>query len=38
MGNFSIYYKISDENIILTSFWDNTQDPKKLLSILEKKI
>lgn len=37
LGNFSIYYKISDEEIIITSFWDNRQDPKKLLKILENK-
>lgn len=35
LGNFSIYYKISDQNIIITAFWDNRQDPKKLLKILE---
>ncbi|OQX98633.1 MAG: plasmid stabilization protein [Bacteroidetes bacterium 4572_117] len=37
LGNFSIYYKISDEKIIITAFWDNRQDPKKLLNILENK-
>jgi len=36
LGNFSIYYKLSEEQIIVTSFWDNRQDPKKLLEILEK--
>ncbi len=36
LGNFSIYYKLSNEQIIVTSFWDNRQDPKKLLEILEK--
>ncbi|MBW7870964.1 MAG: type II toxin-antitoxin system RelE/ParE family toxin [Flavobacteriia bacterium] len=35
LGNFSIYYKISDKNIIITAFWDNRQDPKKLLKILK---
>lgn len=35
LGNFSIYYKISDQNIIITAFWDNRQDPKKLLKILK---
>lgn len=35
LGNFSIYYKISDRNIIITAFWDNRQDPKKLLKILK---
>jgi plasmid stabilization system protein ParE len=37
LGNFSIYYKVSDEEIIITAFWDNRQDHKKLLKILENK-
>ena len=37
LGNFSIYYKVFDEKIIITAFWDNRQDPKKLLQILESK-
>lgn len=37
LGNFSIYYKLSDEEIIITSFWDNRQHPKKLLEILDNK-
>ena len=36
MGNFSIYYKITNHQIIITAFWDNRQDPKKLLDILTK--
>jgi L-ribulose-5-phosphate 3-epimerase UlaE len=35
LGNYSIYYKITDKDIIITSFWDNRQDPKKLLKLLE---
>jgi len=35
LGNFSIYYKIMEEAIIITAFWDNRQDPKKLLEILK---
>lgn len=34
MGNFSIYYRIFEERIIVTAFWDNRQDPKKLLKLL----
>lgn len=34
LGNFSIYYKCSDSEIIVTAFWDNRQDPKTLLSML----
>ncbi|MFV0571088.1 MAG: type II toxin-antitoxin system RelE/ParE family toxin [Xanthomarina gelatinilytica] len=37
LGNFSIYYKVLDKEIIITAFWDNRQDPKKLLKILEDK-
>ena len=34
MGNFSIVYKIADEGIIVTAFWDNHQEPDKLLQII----
>jgi len=34
MGHFSIVYKISDERIIITAFWDNRQEPKRLLEII----
>ncbi|RXG31703.1 type II toxin-antitoxin system RelE/ParE family toxin [Leeuwenhoekiella marinoflava] len=37
MGNFSIYYKVADNEITITAFWDNRQNPKKLLEILENK-
>ena len=30
MGNFSIYYKVTDEQIIIVAFWDNRQDPQKI--------
>ena len=37
MGHFSIFYKLENEKIIVTAFWDNRQDPKKLLEkILQK--
>jgi plasmid stabilization system protein ParE len=35
LGNFSIFYKLTDEEILITAFWDNRQDPKKLLRILK---
>lgn len=35
LGNFSIYYKVTDKDIIVTAFWDNRQNPKKLLKILQ---
>ena len=28
LGIFCIYYKVTDENIIITAFWDNRQNPK----------
>ena len=35
MGHFSIFYKIESEIIYITAFWDNRQDPKKLIKILK---
>jgi plasmid stabilization system protein ParE len=37
MGNFSIYYKVTDDQIIVSAFWDNRQDPKKLLKTSQNK-
>ena len=37
LGNFSILYKVTEKEIIITAFWDNRQDPKKLLHILKDK-
>ncbi|HQQ93563.1 MAG TPA: type II toxin-antitoxin system RelE/ParE family toxin [Bacteroidia bacterium] len=34
LGHFSIYYKFTKDLIIITAFWDNRQDPVKLLNIL----
>lgn len=34
MGNFSIVYKISDGRVIIIAFWDNRQEPEKLLEII----
>lgn len=36
MGHYSIYYQISDQKIIITAFWDNRQNPKKLLKLLKR--
>jgi plasmid stabilization system protein ParE len=36
LGHFSIFYKFTKETLIITAFWDNRQDPKKLLDILRK--
>ncbi|RZJ98679.1 MAG: type II toxin-antitoxin system RelE/ParE family toxin [Flavobacterium sp.] len=35
MGNFSIYYKLQRNKIFITAFWDNRQNPKKLLKIIK---
>ncbi len=35
MGHFSLFYKITDSAIVITSFWDNRQDPKELLKLLK---
>ena len=37
LDNFSIFYKVTEREIIITAFWDNRQDPKKLLQILRGK-
>ncbi len=37
LGNYSIYYKINDTEIIISAFWDNRQNPKKLLEMLKQK-
>ncbi len=34
MGNFSIYYKFTEDYIVITAFWDNRQDPDKILELL----
>ena len=36
LGHFSIFYKSNKDHLIITAFWDNRQDPKKLLNILRK--
>lgn len=35
LGNFSIFYKVRENEIIITAFWDNRQNPEKLLKILK---
>ena len=34
-GDFSIFYRVTGNRIIIMSFWDNRQDPDKLLEILK---
>mgnify|MGYP000153268939 CR=1 FL=1 len=35
LKHYSILYKLQDSTIIIVAFWDNRQDPKKILSILK---
>lgn len=37
LENFSIYHKVTNKQIIVSAFWDNRQDPEKLLDVLKKK-
>jgi len=34
LGHFSLFYRYDAKRIIITAFWDNRQDPEKLLAIL----
>ena len=35
LGHFSILYQQIENSIIITAFWDNRDDPSKLLRILK---
>jgi len=35
LGHFSVYYKITENELIIVAFWDNRQDPKKLLNLIK---
>ncbi len=35
LGNFSIYYKFTTKKLIILAFWDNRQEPLKLLELLK---
>jgi plasmid stabilization system protein ParE len=35
MGHFSIFYKVEEDQIIIVAFWDNRQDPKSLLKLIQ---
>lgn len=34
MGHFSIFYKFTTDRIIVMAFWDNRQDPKKIIKAI----
>lgn len=35
MNHYNLFYKIHEDRIVIIAFWDNRQDPKKLLRILK---
>jgi plasmid stabilization system protein ParE len=35
LGHYSILYQLSQLHIIITGFWDNRQEPEKLLKFLK---
>ena len=37
MGHYSIFYRFDTQKVIITGFWDNRQDPNKLLNFLRTK-
>lgn len=37
LGHFSIFYKVCDDKIIITAFWDNRQNLKKLVKLISEK-
>ena len=37
LGHYSIFYQIYQSQIIITAFWDNRQDPLKLIEFLNQK-
>jgi len=36
MGHFSIFYKVTEDKLIIMAFWDNRQDPKTLFELIKK--
>ena len=38
LGDYSIYFRALTNEIIILAFWDNRQDPKKLLEIISKSL
>ena len=37
LGHYSILYKFDKQRVIIVGFWDNRQDPTKLLQLLRNK-
>ena len=36
LGYYNIFYKTTKKELIIVAFWDNRQNPKKLLQLLKK--
>jgi toxin YoeB len=36
LGHYSLLYQVNFPRILITGFWDNRQDPKKLLKFLNR--
>ena len=37
LGHYNIFYRNDEGKVIITGFWDNRQNPKKLLQVLRGK-
>ena len=35
LGHYGLFYKVTKTRVIITAFWDNRQDPKKLYDLLK---
>ncbi|HBH05110.1 MAG TPA: plasmid stabilization protein [Flavobacteriales bacterium] len=36
LGNYTLFYKYNDLELVVLLFWDNRQDPEKLVKLLNK--
>jgi plasmid stabilization system protein ParE len=37
LGHYSVFYQFDSTKIIITAFWDNRQEPEKILKLLRDK-
>lgn len=35
MRQYSIFYKVENSNLVIIAFWDNRQDPKRLIQFIK---
>lgn len=38
LGNYSLFFEIKEDSIQILAFWDNRQDPKKLLAQIKREM